>query len=571
MLLLIESLLVVAAIVLAFSCPRLGQRWFTPLERSLSRLARRRLLSVIVVGVTALVLRVALFPVLPIPEPAVHDEFSYLLAADTFAHGRLANPTHPMWIHFETFHVNQKPTYVSMYYPAQGLFMAAGQAIFGHPFWGVWLSTGLMCAAICWMLQGWLPPLWALLGGMLAVIRVGTFSYWMNSYWGGSVAALGGALVLGALPRIKRHQRVRDALLMGVGFALLANSRPYEGLIFSIPVIVSLALWMFKPNAPRFNVVLSRIVVPLLLLCAVTLVTMGYYFWRTTGSPLRTPYQINVQTYGVAIFPWQKIAPIPEYHHAVMRDYYGGEHIAGQYSNARLHPIIWLWFKAVIFWAFFLGFVFVLPIAGLAAVLPYGMSFNDVSRKTRFLFAVCGATALALALPVSLPEAHYAAPITSAIYALVLLAMQRLRVWKRRTRPSGLLLVRSVPIICVLLLFIRAASPALHIPIHQPIPHTWCECNSRTTDRSSIAAELEKYPGPQLAIVHYLPGHASANEWVYNSADIDNSKVVWARDMGPDENAKLIRYFKDRKVWLLEPDKSPPKLSPYDREIVQGD
>ena len=199
------------------------------------------------------------------------------------------------------------------------------------------------------------------------------------------------------------------------------------------------------------------------------------------------------------------------------------------------------------------------------------MSFSDVGNKTRLLFLVCGATALALALPVSLPEAHYAAPITGAIYALVLLAMRRLRLWNRRTRHTGLFLVRSVPVICVLLLLIRVASPALHIPIHQPIPHTWCECNSPATDRSLAAAELDKYPGPQLAIVRYLPGHASANEWVYNRADIDKSKVVWARDMGPDGNAELIRYFQDRRVWLVEPDKAPPKLSPYNHEPVPAD
>jgi len=110
-----------------------------------------------------------------------------------------------MWVHFETFQVNMVPTYVSKYYPAQGIFLAIGQVVFGHPFWGVLLSSALMCAAICWMLQGWMPPAWALLGGILAVIRLGTFSYWANSYWGGAVAALSGALVLGALPRIKEN------------------------------------------------------------------------------------------------------------------------------------------------------------------------------------------------------------------------------------------------------------------------------------------------------------------------------------------------------------------------------
>jgi len=209
-------------------------------------------------------------PVEPIPEPGIHDEFSYLLMADTFAHGRVANPTHPMWVHFETFHVIQKPTYVSKYFPAQGLFLAAGQVILGHPFWGVWISAGLMCAAICWMLQGWLSPEWALLGGFLAVIRLGTFSYWANSYLGGAVAAMGGALVLGALPRIKKQQRVRDALWMVLGLAILATSRPYEGSVFSLPIGVALLIWMFGKVGPTLRVSMRRIILPLALVTSVT-------------------------------------------------------------------------------------------------------------------------------------------------------------------------------------------------------------------------------------------------------------------------------------------------------------
>src|SRR5258708_9712955 len=161
--LLLEIGLVVLSLLIAFIYPHLGSRWFDRLERGLSQLSRNRRVSVVAVGFIALALRAALLPVLPIPQPAVHDEFSYLLMSDTFSHGRLANPTHPLWIHFETFHINQRPTYASIYYPAQGIFLAIVQVFFRHPCWGVWLSSALICADLCWMLQGWFPAYWALL------------------------------------------------------------------------------------------------------------------------------------------------------------------------------------------------------------------------------------------------------------------------------------------------------------------------------------------------------------------------------------------------------------------------
>src|SRR5947209_13922286 len=77
---------------------------------------------------------------------------------------------------------------------------------------------------------------------------------------------------------------------------------------------------------------------------------------------------------------------------------------------------------------------------------------KTTSRNTRFLLLVCGCTMIGLTLPIYLPMAHYAAPMTAAVYALVLQSMRYVRLWKWDGKPSGLFLVRAVPVICLGLL-----------------------------------------------------------------------------------------------------------------------
>jgi len=82
-------------------------------------------------------------------------------------------------------------------------------------------------------------------------------------------------------------------------------------------------------------------------------------------------------------------------------------------------------------------------------------------------------------------------------------------------------------------------------------------------ERARTLTQLEAYPGGQLAIVRSNPAHPTSGPWVYNEADIDHAKVIWAHDMGPSRNKELLDYFHDRHAWLVETDETPLRVSPY--------
>ncbi len=556
----VEGTLTLAGMLLAFGLPRICDRQFRVVERGFAAVARRRGLSVLIVGLSAIVLRLAMLPLMPVPLPFIHDDFSMLLAADTFLHGRLANPTPAMWVHFETVHETMLPTYASMYFPGAGLVLAGGKLVFGDPWFGLLIATGLMCAAICWMLQAWLPPEWALLGGFLCVLRLGLFSYWMDTYTGGgSIAALGGALILGALPRFLRTERARSLWLIAIGAVLVAFTRPYEGMLLCLPVAFVMARWVFAKSNPLPKTTLIGMAAGPLLLLIASLAWLGFYDYRAFGSVITLPYTVDRATYAIApYFVWERARREPHYRHPHMKEFYESE-LTGYDATRSLSGAVVEHFQLGAVW---LNFYCGLALLPLLVLMPRAL----FDRRIRFLSIALLILIFGMSIEIfGIP--HYVAPFTGALYAAGLQSARHLSHWRLNDLRIGRAIVRMCILVCLVMAGIRPFNRFLGLPVARwPSKETlteWYGPDHFGVKRKSVEQKLEELQGNQLALVRYSHHSPALIEWVYNGADIDGQKVIWADDMEPSGNQELIDHYKDRKVWLVQPDSDPVSVTPY--------
>lgn len=142
-----EAALFACVAAIALLRPEFGARAFEAAERRLRPLTATGLRGLLGVAALAILVRAVFLPVLGPPPPLVADEHSLLLQARTFLEGRWVSPPHPLWPHFETVHVNQQPTYASIYFPGRSAPLLLGELL-GHPWIGVWAVFAAACAAV---------------------------------------------------------------------------------------------------------------------------------------------------------------------------------------------------------------------------------------------------------------------------------------------------------------------------------------------------------------------------------------------------------------------------------------
>ena len=320
--------------------------------------------------------------------------------------------------------------------------------------------------------------------------------------------------------------------------AILANSRPFEGLLFAVPVTIAL-VWPHR----RWKAVgiIAVVLIP-------ALAATGWYNQAVTGSAVQLPFMEYARQYArIPLFNFQPLQAVKSYSNAAMADLHQNWEVA-QWEKARTWQLIVLRFQD---WKQVAATILGSSLMGLLVALLAGNLWRNPRNR---LPLICVLVALAGSFIEICYYQHYAGPVA---VALLIVAGRRRCGICARWNAAGRFLSRALPLLVVGgALVSRGMVIIQHVPIENSQP-TQCAADRVT---ASLAGDQVNQ---HVVLVRYTGHQSPHEEWVYNGADIDGQDVIWAHDLGESRNAELIRYYKDRKIWLLEPDVSGSHPVPY--------
>ncbi len=555
-----QGWLLVLLVITAMLAPAILSPTFARLERFFSSIGEARNLHLAIVFLLAVGLRAALLPLLPAPPLLIPDEFSLLFQAELMLQGRWAAPFDPMWQHLEEMHLIVTPVRAAIYFPGRSLPLLLGLIIAGSPWVGTLLTTAALAAAVTWMLQAWVRPLSALLGGVIVVLQFGLFSYWVNGYWGGSVTALGAALTLGAAGRLQAGARWRHGIWAAFGVFLMMTSRPFEGLLFCAGIGLVLLPWALRAIASKQTSAVAKFALPVLAAVVMGGGVLASHSAAITGDPLKPAYEVGRVQYGGAP-PFLMSAPLlrTTWPDAQLTKLYRWE--IPPYERRASIPTLFeaLVQKSLLLFAFFVGPAMLIP----CVVGFFSLGYRGAMPALAGGFVSIGFMVTTWDFP------HYAAPLLPCVLLFVVAGLEKLRGLSFRGQPSGLFLARTLP----LLLLLGVALPVAYLATGWPagISNFWdrsCCAVVRTTEREAVERSLEATRGDDLVFVRY-DEHSGRHAWVYNAPDLQSAPIIWARDLGDERNSRLIARFPDRRVWVVQPRNWVVQPRPY--HPFQGD
>jgi len=261
------------------------------------------------------------------------------------------------------------------------------------------------------------------------------------------------------------------------------------------------------------------------------------------------PYTVHEATYGIApTFLFQKPRPEPQYNFDEIRSFHRGYELQWylEQQSARNLPL-YIGFKLALFLvAYSMNLLLAIPIVSIPALQW---------KKSRI-----GAALLVLALfltaemSVSWFNPAYASVILGLSILISVSGMRILNLWMVGNKRVGAGIVSIIMLVLVTSLPTRLAHPAALTTGDTQYGYK----------RHAIAEKLKALGHDHLVLVRYGPKHDIREEWIYNDADIEGSRIVWAREVNPAEDQLLLEHFKGRRFWILQVDTEFPEPRPYD-------
>ncbi len=510
-------------------------------------------LGLLAVGVFAFLMAAVVSALCPF-YPTVHDEFSNLLAADTLLQGRLSNATPDVWQPFQSFHIIVEPTYASKYPLGLALLVAAGWGLLGQPIAGCWLAAGICATSIAWMLAGMTSRRWALIGGLLIACYPPLQISWSQNLMSGWLPAAGSALLLGGIFRLRRRHSHWAAAMCGVGIAWLALTRPFEGLMATLALSgVCWGLWQRRSVAAKLQSI-ARAVPAAAIPIGAALTLICLHNLATTSRLDRMPYQLHEAQYAVTpvfVFgqPREPVRGTATDLPGTIRDFHNGWALDG--FRERQGCSGWLSGISEVLWtlAHSVSVLVLLPLL----TLGWWRGF----RAARWLAAAIFLQVL-LSASVCWIFLHYLAPLIPWLVALSVLGLRHVsRVFAKpsvgpRVRWAGF---ARPPRFVGYMLCAQCLLLVVHCIRDDNSSGAWAR------RRAGIVAELEQRDGQHLILVRYAADHNVHQEWVYNLANLDDAKVLWARGESDIWNARLIeKYQATHTIWELEADDAEGRI-----------